>query len=461
MLKIRRARRGFVTLGVIGSAVAMALPALAHGASWTLATGSPLGTARETEAGVVINETASGAGGSSCNAGDVLVAGGWDGTFGSGYLTSAVCLNPAALSTPRSPTSFMNTARWGHSLIEIPNVAGNHSACKGKVLAAGGYNTSGSQNSSEVYDPATNAWTTLSSSLATARNSHTTTRLDGTVGKVLVSGGFTNPSGAAAVGTSELFDPTSAAGCSWGSAASLSVPRGYHAAAKFSSGPAAGKVLACGGETPSPNGVTVHSSCELYDPATNTWSLFGAMSSPRSRHVAVAMPNGKILLAGGMQDSAFTPNNTSEECDSTGCGKNVKVMPLRGEDPTVTPESQPAAGSNKANALLLSAGSHSGGVLLCGGFTNLVGPYSTNGCGLYVGSGLTVSCDTGGATTGPSWCGGLQSFPPMTESRTDFVLRQTPTGGTTGLVVAAGGWSTYTNTSLKVKTSASAESIPR
>jgi MYXO-CTERM domain-containing protein len=61
-----------------------------------------------------------------------------------------------------------------------------------------------------------------------------------------------------------------------------------------------GKALAAGGSnSPANQAGSYESSANLYDPATNLWSLTGTMTTYRYRHAAALLPNGKALLAGG------------------------------------------------------------------------------------------------------------------------------------------------------------------
>ncbi len=66
-----------------------------------------------------------------------------------------------------------------------------------------------------------------------------------------------------------------------------------------------GKVLVAGGmfDVPSENSKTILASAELFDPATGLWSPTDPLSAPRYNHTATLLPNGKVLVAGGFNNA--------------------------------------------------------------------------------------------------------------------------------------------------------------
>jgi hypothetical protein len=129
-------------------------------------------------------------------------------------------------------------------------------------------------------------------SMAGSRIFHTATLLPN--GKVLVIGGGDGAGGS--LSSCELYDPLTN---SWTAAAPMAVGREAHTATLLPNG----KVLVVGGQ-----GVGVDnylSSCELYDPLTNSWSAAAAMTRARCLHTVTLLSNGKLLVTGGANANGY------------------------------------------------------------------------------------------------------------------------------------------------------------
>src|SRR5205823_11828316 len=77
----------------------------------------------------------------------------------------------------------------------------------------------------------------------------------------------------------------------FGNTGSLNTAREFHTATLLPNG----KVLVAGGV-----GGDVLASAELYDPASGTWRATGSLSSGRYPATATLLPNGMRLVAGGL-----------------------------------------------------------------------------------------------------------------------------------------------------------------
>jgi Kelch motif protein/galactose oxidase-like protein len=189
----------------------------------------------------------------------------------------------------------------------------------GMVLLSGGGSGSGcNNNSTEVYDPAAGSFN-ASALMSVGRAAHTATLLSG--GKVLIAGGATCASPSVGelfdsgdvVSSAELFDPAAGALAQTGT---MSTPRQSHTATLLPDG----KVLITGGDDNS--GLTL-ASAELYDPVSGTFTSTSMMHKPRIGHSATLLSNGKVLIAGGYAPCSpgciDLPDNTAELYDpSTG-----------------------------------------------------------------------------------------------------------------------------------------------
>jgi hypothetical protein len=217
--------------------------------------------------------------------GKVLVAGG----TGDDVLASAELYDP--ISGTWRATGAMATGRYGHTATLLPD---------GKVLVAGGIGPIGAATTAELYDPVTGTWT-ATGTMATSRNYHTATLLPD--GRVLVAAGFQDVP--VHEPTAELYDPISG---TWTATGAMVTDRSSHTATLLPNG----KVLVagghihgtrelCSGESGSSfDCVNPLAAAELYDPRSGAWSATQAMVAPRGGHTATLLPDGTVLVAGGM-----------------------------------------------------------------------------------------------------------------------------------------------------------------
>lgn len=240
--------------------------------------------------------------------GRVLLAGGTATAEVGGVQSSAELFDPR---THRfTPTGSMNARREG----QTATVLGD-----GRVLIIGGADNIGYRGelaSAEIYDPARGAFT-LTGSMSTEREGHAATRLKD--GRVLVTGGSDN--GAATLLTAEIYDPATG---QWSATGSMNVPREAHTSTLLRSGMV---LVTGGGRGDMPGGYIAYDSAELYDPAADKFSVVASrMSSDRVGAAAVALDDGRVLVAGGKSGrfiagpqqgnlDNFTPLNTADVFD--------------------------------------------------------------------------------------------------------------------------------------------------
>ena len=60
----------------------------------------------------------------------------------------------------------------------------------------------------------------------------------------------------------------------------------------------------------------LHRDRELYDPATRKWTLTGSLHTGRDNHTATLLPNGAVLVAGGLEGD-FEISTGAETYDPT------------------------------------------------------------------------------------------------------------------------------------------------
>jgi hypothetical protein len=202
--------------------------------------------------------------------GRVLVVGG-------GALLQA---SPPELYDPANGTwsaaGTLPVGRIGHQATRLAS---------GRVLVSGGATLSpvpAVLRRTDVYDPATGAWT-QGADLSVPRAGHSATLLAD--GRVLAAGGTGASSSAR---SAERFDPATGA---WTPTAGMSA-RALHGEARLASG----RVLLAAGidfiGLPS-------RSATLFDPSAGTWSTTGSLATPRILHTTTVLANGRVLVVGG------------------------------------------------------------------------------------------------------------------------------------------------------------------
>jgi N-acetylneuraminic acid mutarotase len=245
---------------------------------------------------------------------------------GSGIVKLPVTADASASPSSAGPSSSVqeSTAPSATPIAQVPaswiatggllKARANHSAtllADGKVLVAGGGGDglSGILATAELYDPATGSWT-AAGNMNEMRILHTATLLAN--GKVLVAGGadVISETSVNALATAELYDPATG---SWTATGSMIEARARHTATLL----ADGRVLVAGG-TGSNAGSDSLATAELYDPATETWTVTGTMLEARTQQTATLLPDGRVLVAGG--NSSSGPQLASAELYDPGTG---------------------------------------------------------------------------------------------------------------------------------------------
>jgi hypothetical protein len=165
----------------------------------------------------------------------------------------------------------------------------------GRVLVVGGWAWAGARGpmrslaSAEVWDPGTERFMPAGE-LAEARFWHTATLLAD--GRVLVVGGNV-ASGGGELASAEVWDPATER---FAPAGTLAAGRLLHSATLLRDG----RVLVVGGSPAGPQAPITLASAELWDPVTGRFSPGGALATPRRMHSATPLPDGRVVVLGGI-----------------------------------------------------------------------------------------------------------------------------------------------------------------
>jgi len=211
--------------------------------------------------------------------GDLLIVGGFD----EGKTEQSAAYRYLAAQGTFVSAGSLATPRAYHTASLLPD---------GRVLVAGGHRPNDYLRSTEIYDPASSAWSAGPDVLHKSSEHAAVTLADG---KVLLSGGWT--SGVDSNGLMQIYDPAS--GSFTLVTSTLKEARRRHTATLLKNG----KVLLVGGvqkTSSNPMNWKHLDSLEVFDPAPATTTLLAAkMNQERRGHTATLLADGRVLIVGG------------------------------------------------------------------------------------------------------------------------------------------------------------------
>jgi len=234
--------------------------------------------------------------------GKVLAAGGFNGTTA---INSAEVYDSSTGAWSSAGTLSETKYRQGMVLLN-----------NGKVLAAGGFNGTAPTNSADLYDPSTNSWSQTGAM-------HDNRQMFGLVllgnGKVLAANGSYGARDDSVLSSAEIYDPATEAWSSTNSSSGAVKSAGY---VVLSSSPTVTKVLRVGGQNLFN---ASEASAEIYDSSTGTWSTTGSLFTGRFGGAVVKLNSGDVIAIGGYSGTAYL-NSTEKYSVANGTWSSDAAM---------------------------------------------------------------------------------------------------------------------------------------
>ncbi len=173
----------------------------------------------------------------------------------------------------------------------------------GKIYTMGGFDASNDVNTFEVFDPATNTWSTPKTTGVFAPHGAFTAQVIN--GKIYTIGGFNNlaAKGHRVLNEVDVFDPATN---TWSTPVTTGT---FMARLLHTSGVVDGKIYAIGG-TPDIRNPLATNTIQMFDPETNNWSTPATTGTftPRA-YLSAGVVNNKIYVLGGQDTNRVLNTN--------------------------------------------------------------------------------------------------------------------------------------------------------
>ncbi len=237
-------------------------------------------------------------------------------------VTSAVVTPSGDSFSATAPSGVTCTDdTWDLELYAPPGRSGHSAVWTGtEMIIWGGSNTANYMNTGYRYNPATNVWTPINTTMApSARSGHTAVWTGNRM--IVWGGGIGYPDATRSGG---LYDPATDTWSAVSEGAGVPSARRGHTAVWTGS-----RMIVWGGN----NGTSIlTNSGGSYDPSTNTWTAVSQDGGPTARDGHTAVWTGSLMIVWGGNDGSQYNTNTggrydpqSDSWTSTSTGANVPL----------------------------------------------------------------------------------------------------------------------------------------
>ncbi|MFZ0749514.1 MAG: protein kinase, partial [Pyrinomonadaceae bacterium] len=206
------------------------------------------------------------------------------------FVSVTLAIGIVALVYSTRPTKAISPGTWSvKTPLNRPRAGAAVATMNGRLYVASGNDKSGTINELDEYDPATGKWTSRAP-IPTAR---TGVGAAGINGRLYVFGGCTHNSDCR-IGTTNVLEVYDPASNSWSVKSPMPTARSLMASAVI-----AGKLYVAGGRGPCPP-CSGYDKLEIYDPVTDTWETAKAPLPTAHTSPGGAALDGKFYVVGGV-----------------------------------------------------------------------------------------------------------------------------------------------------------------